>query len=473
MECCDKKYAMRYFARKIRKGKDIAVTWRVTTNGQDITLNEGGFILKLWGDSASPVLLDFSITEPNILSFVWRGDEQRNAGLYYLSLYKKNSPKSVVDTPFVILVEHSWDEEDAVRSDLQTESLNLKTGNITFNGDYNKLVNKPSINGATLIGNITLSKPYLSLERVTGYLYKITFDRLPEYNGEDNEIAGGCSSYVSEGKLYRNLDFYYDEAASFIVRCKDFEGMSFMTGLDDGNLDDNLIAQLPYRIVDGCNNNGIKVSTHVLFNDWEWTGSGDKSVPLTRLPYLVLSRVKSMATIATDLNGILGNLYASEGLQATGYLIQILVTDGTTTYAILPPTSEGEAFVLQDITSNPKLANFRWVDRETVERTDSDIQARPTGIERWNAMPCELADLRFTKAYESADRLSEFIGLRNTTKSSTDEELTSIYNDAHALYLDRERDGQTWHTMHSVVYGSGMEVLCVQENWNINLIRSL
>lgn len=314
--------------------------------------------------------------------------------------------------------------------------------------------------------------PYLSLERLREYLYRVTFDSLPEDNGGDNPVVGGCSSYVAGGKLHRNLDFNYDNAASFIVRTRKFEGMSFMTGLNDGRMDDGKIAQLPYRIVDGCSNHGIMVSTHVLFNDWQWTGAGAKNISLTRLPFEVLSRVRSMDTIATDLDGILDNLYASEGLLATGYLIQLLVTDGTTSYAILPPASEGEAFVLQNITSNPKLTNFRWMAQPEVSRYDMDMQDRPTGIERWNMMPCALKDLRFTKAYETTDRLSEFIGIRETTKASTDAELEAIYNDARALYLDRERDGQTWQTMHSVVYGNGIEHLWIQENWNDDCIAS-
>lgn len=459
--------------KKIRKGKDIAVTWRVTTNGQDISLVGQDLVLKVWSTNVHPVILDYSVIEPNTLSFIWHGEKQPYAGIYYLSLFKRDSPKSIVDTPFVQLVDYSWAEEDAARSDIQTESIELESSSLTINGDYNQLANKPSINGVELVGNIELRHPYLSLERLRPYLYRVTFDALPEDNGDDGFVPAGCSSFVQDGKLYRNLDFNYDTSASFIVRTKDFEGISFITGLNDGSLDDELIAQLPYRVVDGCNNSGIKVSTHVLYNDWQWTGSGDKSVSLTRLPYLVLSRVKSMASIASDLDGVLDNLYASEGLLATGYLIQVLVTDGTTTYAILPPTSEGEAFLLQDITSNPKLANFRWVDRPAVTRSDSDIQTRPTGIERWNMMPCPLADLRFTKAYESADRLTEFIGLRETTKASSDEELTAIYNDAHVLYLDRQRDGKTWQTMHSVVYGNSIESLFIQENWNDNCVINL
>lgn len=307
--------------------------------------------------------------------------------------------------------------------------------------------------------------PYISLERLRKYLYRVTFDSLPEDNGSEGQMYGGCSSFVRGGKLYRNLDFNYDNAASFIIRTRDFEGMSFVTGLNDGAVLDDLVSQLPYRVVDGRNNHGIMVSTHVLFNDWQWTGCGAKSVKLTRLPFLALSKVRSMATIEQDLSGILDNLEAGEGLASLGYLIQVLVTDGTTTYALMPPTSEGMPYALQDITSNPKLTNFRWVASEQVDRQDADLQTRPTGIERWNLMPCALQDLRFTKAYESQDRLSEFIGLRGTTKDSTDAELFAIYQTAHEIYRDRVRDGQTWQTMHSVVYGDKLESLFIQENW--------
>lgn len=314
------------------------------------------------------------------------------------------------------------------------------------------------------------SHPYLSLERLRKYLYRVTFDALPEDNGGENPVPGGCSSYVRDGKLYRNLDYKYDDAASFIVRTKDFEGMSFVTGLNDGAMDDALIAQLPYRIVDGRNNFGIMVSTHIIFNDWNWSGCGEKNVPLTRLPFLILSRVKSMATIAEDLDGVIDNLASTAGLDAQGYLIQCLVTDGTTTYAIAPPDADNFEYVITDITNNPKLTNFRWVSSSHIERDDADLQERPTGVERFNAMPCPLEDLRFTKCYEDSDRLSEFIGINGTTKDSTDAELETIYEDAREAYLARIRDGATWQTMHSVVYGDKMEALHIQEDWENDCI---
>lgn len=309
--------------------------------------------------------------------------------------------------------------------------------------------------------------PYLSLERLRKFLYRVTYDRLPEDNGSDNApFVGACSSYVKDGKLYRNFDINYDNSASFIVRTADFEGMAYLRGLNDGFINDAQMAELPYRMVDGRNEHGIMVSAHILYNDWSWTGCGNKSINLTRLPLLVLSRVKSMETISLDLYGILNNLYAGEAMGE--YLLQMLVTDGETTYAILPPMYEGQPYVIQNATSNPKMTNFRWVASEAVVRTD--LQRRPTGVERWNAMPCDLKDLRFTKAYENANRLSEFIGINGTTKDSTDAELLAIYQSARAIYLNRERDGQTWQTMHSVVYGRRMESLYIQEDWSNNTV---
>lgn len=307
--------------------------------------------------------------------------------------------------------------------------------------------------------------PYTSLERLGDYLYKISFSDLPEEVLQDPSVSGGCSSYVQNGKLYRNLDWDYDDLSSFLVTAPGFKGMAFIPGLTNTELPDNLLSQLPYRLLDGINEFGIMVSTHVLFNDWEWRGSGE--TPLYKVPFLILSSLKSMENIQTVVEPILSELYATPTLLASDYLLQFVVTDGVTTYVITPPTSEDGQYSLVDATANPKLANFRWVSNATVAR--EELQNRPTGVERWNMMPCPLKDLRFTKAYEEPTRLSEFIGLRDTDKDSSDEELESIYEAARQLYETRTRNGVTWQTMHSVVYSAkGIEMLCVQENWDRN-----
>lgn len=310
---------------------------------------------------------------------------------------------------------------------------------------------------------------YNSLERLGTYLYRVTFSSIVADNGIDSSIPGGCSSYVINGRLYRNLDWDYSDLSTFHVKCSNFEGLAFSSGLTDTTLNNELIEQLPYRVVDGVNKNGIIVSTHVLFNDWHWEGRGN--IPLYKVPYLILSRIKTLDNFQAQIADILGNLYASPTLVASDYLLHFLVTDGVHTYCIMPPENASGAYVVQNISELPKLANFRWVNSAIVNR--ADLQNRPTGVERWNAMPTALENLRFTRAYESPSRLSEFIGLRSTTKGSSDAVLKEIYDVAHELYESRTRDGSTWQTMHSVVYGSGgMEHLWIQEDWTKDYISA-
>lgn len=445
--------------KRIRIGNDIVINWTILDaygepydlTGKsikvfmDITvINERNLVRQ---EKETVEVQSFTI-DHNVISFVYSGKKQESTGDVALRFIENDKQDNMVtyDVRHAFeIVPHSWLECEGESAAIETKTANISSKINVISGSVH---------------------PYLSIERLRHFLYKVSFDSLPEDNGGDNNVFGACSSYVQDGKLYRNLDFRFDNAASFKLRCKDFEGMSFITGLDDGAMNDVMIAQLPYRVVDGRNDNGIMVSTHVLFNDWDWTGCGDKTIPLTRLPFLVLSKVKSMATIVEDLFGVLENLSSTPALDNAGYLLQVLVTDGTTTYAVIPPDEDGSGYVLVDATANPKMSNFRYVNRSEVSRYDMDIQARPTGIERFNMMPCSLEELRFTATYETPDRLTEFIGIRGTTKSSTDEELEAIYNDAREAYLTRERDGKTWHTMHSVVYGRRMEHLYIQEIWD-------
>lgn len=300
------------------------------------------------------------------------------------------------------------------------------------------------------------------LKKIAPYFYDVEFLSLPE-DLLIPPVKRGCSSYVQNGKLYRNLDWSYSETASFRIKLGDITGMGFVDGLTDGNLDETLISQLPYHMVDGINQHGIMISTHVLYNDWEYAGSGN--TPINNIPYIILSRIESLDDFPTKIAGVLSDISIPTVLEEMEYLLQFLVTDGETTYVIMPPESSSGAFVCENITNNPKLANFRWVPETQVVR--QDLQERPTGVERWNAMPGSLKNLEFTEAYKAPTRLSEFIGLDGTTKDSTDAELLTIYAAAHELYEHRERDGRLWQTMHSVVYSkNGIEELYVQEDWS-------
>lgn len=140
---------------KIRIGKTIAVSWRVKVNGEVVDLTSMQFSLKVWSHARN-IRLPYTLTAPNIVNFVWKAQDQHETGRYYLSLYKVNQPASIVDVPFVELVERSWSEDTFNDSDLQTEEIVISQGNMTLFGDYESLYNKPTINGDDFVGNINL-----------------------------------------------------------------------------------------------------------------------------------------------------------------------------------------------------------------------------------------------------------------------------------------------------------------------------
>lgn len=276
--------------------------------------------------------------------------------------------------------------------------------------------------------------------------------------------------------MYRNFDWNYDNTAEFKVVTKNFKGMSYVNGIVDGDIEghDEYLGQMPYRMLDGTNKYGIMVSAHVVYNDWGYTGSGDKNVSIRKIPYIILNNIKSMDDLESneELQNALSNIYIPERYSDNEMLLQYLVSDGVTTCAIIPPVfSVGDYSIEYCNDYSSKMTNFRWYDAEYVSLEDSDMQYRPNGVERFNEIAdgATLEQLRFTQAYETDTRLSEFIGMNGTSKESSDEDLYAIWEAVSALYPDRERDGTFWQTLHSIVYSKGdIEHLWTQENYNID-----
>lgn len=339
---------------------------------------------------------------------------------------------------------------------------------ITGDEEYQNELNKEFSN------EIKIGKSVLSVKRLGEYLYEATYDGIADYVEGVNNVIGGCSTFVRGGKTYRSFDLNYNNVAEFIVKTKEFDGIALIQGMNDGELDKEKIAQLPYHLADGCNRHGIIVTEHILFNDFGFNGTGTKDNDLTKLPTIILQNVKLMAELTTNVvvNNFLANAKLPTALVDLGYALHFFITDNTTTYT-LAPKDDGSGYEFIDISSLPKQTNFKWINRVTLDRNDSDLQSRAIGTTRWNLIEsgAELKDLAFTKAYQTNERLDEFVGINGTTKDSTDAELQAIYEDAHTEYLTRKRDGKTWQSLHAIVYGSqGIEYLSVQENYDKNYI---
>ena len=99
--------------------------------------------------------------------------------------------------------------------------------------DYNMIVNKPSINGHILSGDMssedlglcTKENAYADIKRVKDYVYEIYYNELDydfacDYFAKSRPVepVGACSA-IRNGNFYgRNLDWIYNEDAEFIVR---------------------------------------------------------------------------------------------------------------------------------------------------------------------------------------------------------------------------------------------------------------
>lgn len=119
--------------RKIRIGKDIALSWTILTNGEEESL-EGRDLTLVLSDRFSRRRLDFE-AEGCVLRFTVRGAEQKTLGEYGLTLWENRGRdgQTVVDSrPAFVLVgntaEEGWDGDS--RPSLETETVELETSSL-------------------------------------------------------------------------------------------------------------------------------------------------------------------------------------------------------------------------------------------------------------------------------------------------------------------------------------------------------
>lgn len=121
---------------KIRLGKDIRCKWSITTNGEAKSLSGRDLTLIIKDSSRRQTQLQFTIVD-NTISFVFHGIDQRKVGDYILTLYenKGKEAQSAVDlVPAFTLVEYSTEEDDSVSGDIQFETIDLGTSEISHCG---------------------------------------------------------------------------------------------------------------------------------------------------------------------------------------------------------------------------------------------------------------------------------------------------------------------------------------------------
>ena len=73
--------------KKIRIGKDILFKWAITTNGEPVSLDGRDLRLELKSPFGTKSIINFD-TDDNVVIFKFLGINQKNIGIYGLTLWE-------------------------------------------------------------------------------------------------------------------------------------------------------------------------------------------------------------------------------------------------------------------------------------------------------------------------------------------------------------------------------------------------
>lgn len=347
---------------------------------------------------------------------------------------------------------------------------------------------------------------YSKLKKESDYLYSINYEYLDYKKGKKymdehfKPIPAGCSSAKSGNYFGRNLDWYYNWEICTIVKTKR-NGNYFatlgvascvpeLTKQNAENFSDKEILEcLPFSIVDGINECGVFVSTHVVYAEkGETTGTiptGTKkdTICMSMLPRYILDNYSSASQAINDIISHV-SVYANKQLSKLGMEGHFMIGDMNSCYIM--------EFVNNTIvvTQETKLTNFfldgTMVNADgsvyTPETADADhkpsvvngIQLLGMGLERWNIINSNLSNsntkenmvhlmkdlLNYKKSYTNVENIwyTEFVGTNTHNTVTVDSNVSDfgyIITMSKSMFEYRNRsqnkDG-TWHTTHTCVY---------------------
>lgn len=340
-------------------------------------------------------------------------------------------------------------------------------------------------------------KAYKELSPVGKYLYEVTYDTLDYaaakawYNKRRPQVSGGCTSARCGNIIGRNFDWLYSESASFIIHAPGIIGMSGATDslseafMQAGKYSSDF-SVLPFRLVDGMNQHGLVVSSHVV-------PSGDKGdntivTPMaaveeelcsSMLPMVLLDRFSTASAAAEWVRDHV-RVFNYAPLRGDGYELHLLLADRSTT--LLLEFIDGRTEII-DISANPCVTNFHlhgvtWNADGTVmtpatgnAHEENSVTPYGAGLERYNyavlthatgSTPALMLDtmskLWYSRTYPTsvspADprRDTEFVGGKLTVASQSSA-FDAAFAVAGAAWDNRDRaHPEVWHTVHTSVY---------------------
>lgn len=369
--------------------------------------------------------------------------------------------------------------------------------------------------------------PYKWKNRVkesNNFLYEIQYDdyEQPDLNGVDNApvIRGGCSAAHVGNFFGRNLDLGFNEDVSFVIRCskvgcKKSIGMAVKPGLtraivkggevvDDYNV-------LPFYTMDGINEDGLVISTHVVpkVNGLTKAAKGrtvgsKQQIKSLWFPRYVLDNCSTTAQVQTALNNL---VLTMETATAGDYNHHFLIADkngNTICVEFHNPNSNGVGNIyVHNVSAHPWLTNFHitrsdnytkiglksdkslpspFTEIENPSDVPSNYGVEPVcnGLERWNALAKQCTNssgsvltsmheetmiyvmnsVYYSNAYKSYSSIeerwcSEFLGIDGVPTvdvPQSDERWKGVLKEVNQAWSMRQRNNNVWHTVYSTVY---------------------
>lgn len=347
-----------------------------------------------------------------------------------------------------------------------------------------------------------------NLTKLEDYLYLIEYDDIDyaagaEYNKKFMAKLGACSSVYKDGLYGRNYDWYYDNAASFIVKTSANQNRHASIGvaavakltkdLVEGLSWNDFYATLPNMMLDGINDAGVVCNINVTANgDYGFTnGTNPKKEDLC-----ILSLVRYILDNADSVDHAIELLYDRNLWAPHGEILdsELHFMIGDSTKCCVVEFINNEIKVIDDakIMTNFYLYGVEFNEDGSVytpaTQTDTKnaiitnhITPFGSGLERYNKALSELPsvesiadmttlmqNLYYSQAYtDNPDENSwytELVGVNGLTVVSTPEQYTPTFKKAYQLFEHRDRNEKTtWQTVHTSIYDIGnlaIDVYC-------------
>lgn len=374
------------------------------------------------------------------------------------------------------------------------------------------------------MSEVTPYKWKIRVKESNDFLYEVQYDDYewidPQSVDNTPIMTGGCSAAHVGDFFGRNLDLGFNEDVSFVMRCsksgcKKSIGMAVKPGLTRSIVRGEEVVEeyndLPFYTMDGINEDGLVISTHVVPKVEGLTKAakgrtvGTKQVIKSLwFPRYVLDNCSTVTQVQSALN----NLVLTMETATTGdYNHHFLVADknGNTICVEFhkPNTSGVGEIYVHDVSAHPWLTNFHitradnyakiglksdktlptpFTEIENPSEVPSNYGVEPicNGLERWNTLAREcinsdgsiktlyneesminiMRSVYYSNAYKSYSSIeerwcSEFLGtdgVPSVDVSQSNEGWKAVLNAAHQAWNTKKRDNSVWHTVYSATY---------------------